>query len=232
MQTSAAVVALLAPPGQELELYRKELSRRGAEVRQYPSVAQFHDGCPGRELSGVGVDLRCLARLSSDEQGFLGELERSFPLLRVRRGQSAEEIAGIWEGREAAGDALLEPFFARAARQGPRAVRLDARHPLVLGVLIYGSDAERDGGGTRASVSNASRGGFYVVTPDPAPGEKCLLVIPKLGDETPVPCEGRWSMPWNGSSQVLPGFGVRCVSMTSQQREALFALLDRSKSGG
>ena len=55
---------------------------------------------------------------------------------------------------------------------------------------------------------------------------RTLLVFPKLGDDTPIPCEVRWSTPWGATTAVLPGFGVRFRSLTAKQKAALDKLLE------
>lgn len=222
-------IALIAPPGPDAEAYRSQLARHGAQVLAFPSVQAFKEGCAPQLLSGIAVDLSCLALLPDDERAFVTALADSFPLLRLRRVGSPAEVGGTFGGSALQGDALLDAFFADVKKMRARGVRLEERYALVLGVLVHSDERSLGGPGVRASTANLSRGGFYVVSPDvPAKGT-CLVVIPKLGDDTPIPCEVRWSTPWGGSTQVLPGFGVRVLSLTSKQKAAVEKLLELPK---
>ncbi|MBI5544372.1 MAG: PilZ domain-containing protein [Deltaproteobacteria bacterium] len=218
-------VALIAPRGPDADCYQRHLVRHGAAVSTYPALADFQEGCAGLLFSGLAVDLGSLAGLAEDERAFVAGLVDSFAFVRLRRVGPPEEIAGTFQGKAFAGEELLAPFLHEARSRRPRGVRLEDRHARVLSVFIYRSERDLGRPGTAASISNLSKGGFYVVTPEPAPKERCLLVVPELGDETPIPCEVRWSTPWGASTQVLPGFGVRCLSLTVRQKEMLTALL-------
>ncbi len=229
MAAEALPVALIAAPGPDSDLYRSQLARRGAQVLAFTSLRAFREGCPPLLLSGIAVDLACLASLSEDDKAFVAALGESFPVVRLRRVGPPEEIGGTYGGAAKAGDELLAAFFADARAMRQRGVRLDQRHPLVLGVLVYPDERSLGGPGTRASISNLSRHGFYVVTPEAPASPTCLVVVPGLGDETPIPCEVRWSMPWGASMQVLPGFGVRCQSLTAKQRAAVEKLLEQAR---
>jgi hypothetical protein len=57
-----------------------------------------------------------------------------------------------------------------------------------------------------------------VVTPEAPASPTCLVVVPGLGDETPSPLRGALEHAVGRSMQVLPGFGVRCQSLTAKQR--------------
>jgi len=224
MQTGKAV-ALIAPRGADADCYETQLVRHGLEVSRYGSLADFREGCAGRLFSGVAVDLGCLASLAEEIKPFVTELTRSFPLLRLRRVGAPDEVGGMFDGRALTGEELVEPFAKEVRVCRPRGVRLEDRRDRILSALLFASEKELGGPGTRASIANLSRTGFYVVTPLPAPRERCLLVVPELADATPIECEVRWSMPWGASTQVLPGFGVKCLSLTGKQRDALAALL-------
>ncbi len=223
MQTGKSV-ALIAH-GPEAEFFEQHLVRSGLEVSTFAAIADFREGCGGRSFSGVAVELGCLAALPDEHREFVAELERSFPVLRLRRVRGPDEVGGVFQGKALAGEALLASFVAEVHACRPRGVRLQDRRDRVLSALVFADERELGGPGCRASIANLSKTGFYVVTPVPAPRGRCLLVVPGLSDATPIPCEVRWSMPWGASTQVLPGFGVRCLALTARQREALAELL-------
>ncbi|MGC4114962.1 MAG: PilZ domain-containing protein [Myxococcales bacterium] len=222
-------IALIAPAGADAEVYRSQLARRGAQVLTFTSVQAFKEGCSPQLLSGIAVDLSCLAQLPEEDRAFVTALAESFPVVRLRRVGPPNEIGGTFGGSALAGEEFLSAFFEDARKRRARGVRLEERHPRVLGVLVYGDERSLGGPGLRASTGNLSRNGFYVVSPEVPSRGTCLLVIPKLGDETPIPCEVRWSTPWGASMQVLPGFGVKIVSMTAKQKSALEKLLEPTR---
>ena len=221
-------IALVAPAGPDAETYRSRLAWRGAQTFSFTSLSALREGCAGLRLSGLAVDLACIASLPEDEKAFLAELVDSFPLVRLRRVGPPDEVAGTYAGKARAGDELLSAFFKDARATRPRGVRLEVRRDLVLGTILYPSERNVGGPGQRASISNLSRNGFFVVTAEPPAQGTCWLVIPRLGDEGPVRCEVRWTMPWGESMQMLPGFGVRCLSLTDQQRKTIDELLTTS----
>ncbi|HEY3452634.1 MAG TPA: PilZ domain-containing protein [Myxococcales bacterium] len=226
MATDDLPVALIAPAGADADVYRSQLSRRGGQVLAFTSVQAFKEGCAPQLLSGIAMDLSCLALLPDEERAFVAALADSFPLVRLRRVGPPADVAGTYGGAALSGDELLDAFFADVRKRRARRVRLDDRYPLVLGVIVHADERSLDRPGMRASTANLSRGGFYVVTPEIPSRGTCLIVVPKLGDDTPMKCEVRWSTPWGASTQVLPGFGVKILSMTSKQKAAIEKLLE------
>ena len=102
MATDDLPVALIAPAA-DTDVYRSQLARHGGQVLAFTSVQAFKEGCAPQLLSGIAMDLTCLALLPDEDRSFVAALAESFPLVRLRRVGPPEEIAGTYGGEAKAG---------------------------------------------------------------------------------------------------------------------------------
>jgi hypothetical protein len=231
MKLQRLSVALIAPYAEGHEIYRRELLHRGdVDVSHFTSLKEFREGCPGRSFSGVVVDLATAARFDEVERSFFSQLASSFPILRIRKVGPPDRVSGTFFGHSLSGDELISGFLAEAAKVKPRGVRLEDRRSLILSVQVFAERDEVGGLGLRASISNVSKSGFFVVTPREPPRERLFLVVKDFVDSTPVACDVRWTMPWGTSRQSFPGFGVSFSALTARQERELSQLLESADS--
>lgn len=217
--SGVTTILLICREGKSRQIYKAELDLPGVSLVCVQALMEFfHRGvyCP---LNGIMVDMPTYMRSSEEEKRLLTDLVVLFPALRLRCQEATGEVRTLPFGTAYPGNTPPAVFVQKhCALSAPRKIRTSERSLLNMPALLNRSLPVENVSGTRSVTINVSRGGCFLIWFELwAVGDRGWLVLPELEDQTPIAVEVCSVRLW-GEQHVLPGVGVKFITLTGAQK--------------
>lgn len=190
------------------------------ELVTVSSLGELFSAMEREAFSGILLDVPSLVRATKEEKSTLYDLVHIFPTLRVKWDPRSASVRALFYDFVPGPDAGIETFVRnQCARFSARTIRLRARVPLHLNILVSTDPSFPEGDTTRTATLNVSAGGCFIIgTGEWAKGSRLWVRIAGLADQSPLGVEVCWRKEW-GEAPGIPGVGVRFLVMESGQQE-------------
>jgi hypothetical protein len=160
------------------------------------------------KVVGLILDFRATMSMGLDEKEFFSRVERSIPLLRITFNAKSGDLSGSFQYSQKNGLDLVEDYFKHLSLNHRfRVIRQHQRYKINLSVLIHHKSLAKP---MRATISNISIWGAYIITPERLPTETVMeMSFFNRSDLGKIPFKICWGVEWGGLSNELPGYGVK-----------------------
>jgi Tfp pilus assembly protein PilZ len=228
-RSGITTILLICRTGKSRQVYQEELDFPGVSLVCVQALIEFFRPgvyCP---LNGILVDMPTYMCSSDEEKRLLTDLVGHYPALRLKCNESTGEIRTLPFGAAYPGNHPPAVFVQKyCVSFAQRRIRTGERSQLHLPALLNISPPVGPLSAVRTVTANVSCGGCFLISFDPMIiGERGLLVLQELKDNTPIPMEICWIRPW-GDHHSLPGMGVRFIDLTALQKAELSHLGGRN----
>ncbi|OFZ56215.1 MAG: hypothetical protein A2428_02385 [Bdellovibrionales bacterium RIFOXYC1_FULL_54_43] len=208
--------------------YYKGIIGNVAAVRIFHSLDALKQNHAKEAFLGFVVDSRAVVSGSPEEKQFFGELEKSFPVLRVTINPLSQKCTGVVHSSTMSEHDAFRWLFDQCSGAKPKAIRNRRRRPVFLNLTISTGLSTSEKEAIRANTADASDEGMFIVSlADKKPGDRVFVTVRDFSDSTPIEGEVRWCLPWGASSHHLPGFGIQITKMSTVQISELDSHCDR-----
>lgn len=221
-------LVLIAHDASDRALYQKYLEAyENVELQTYASVREFQDQGAMGFYSGFIIDIKTIIKADSEEKTYFSKILNAFPVLRVRRGRSEEEVSGLVEGKSLESRQLFDTFVKDlCANYLARGIRLSDRKVMYFSVRVRLQPVARPDWVLRSTSADISYNGFFLVLPNAEDAEDEIEVtVKELDNQEPLRCAVRWRLRWGVSNKILPGIGVEVLQIQPDQREQMLRIL-------
>jgi len=200
---------LFSGPSPSLEVYRKELSRLGAEHDWVTTLSDIREQLSQAAYQGVLIDLSSRIKAKSSDREFAQELESYFPTTNIRLHPDTKEVICIspnWT------KITFEEFIDIHIKLPPRMIRQFPRKEICLNVLLIHKGRERKVN----TVDFSASGCFIWDSGELNPGEQVRLII-RGQEDRPIDGSVIWCRHW-GKEHRPCGYSVK---FSERQQEIL-----------
>lgn len=224
-RSGKTTVLLICREGKSRQVYQAELDFPGVSLVCVPALSDFFRRgvyCP---LNGILVDMPTYMCSSEEERRVLTDIVGHFPALRLKCNEQTGEIRTLPFGTAYPGNNPPAVFVQKFCESFPqRRIRSSERSQQNLPALLSKFNQVGDCSAVRSVTANISSGGCFLVSFEPwIVGDLGWLTLPGLKDNTPIPVEICWILPW-GEGRSLPGMGVRFTDLAESQKDELTRL--------
>lgn len=215
-------VLLYAEKGVARDAYLAALAATAAEHDVVDDLPSLRARLRENAYHGLLVDVPTLIKAPAGEKRLVHEVLESYPVLRMRHDPRDATIHGLYYGQPAQSGNIVADFVdLEAAVSSPRVLRVEPRGDLVFNVLVSRDETFAEARAERSVTTNVSQGGCFLCSfADFADWQRLWLRIREFADQTPIPAQVRWRVPW-GAGMEAPGVGVSFTGMTEPQRTEL-----------
>ncbi|MBI4807268.1 MAG: PilZ domain-containing protein [Desulfovibrio sp.] len=217
-------VALVACAGPAREAYVDALRRLGAEAVVFDSPRGGLEALASRDLQGILFDLPTLLRDKSFDKRMLVRLENVIPIMRLRHDPHSGRIDGISGGQAyRTGEALQRFIHGQCGHYSAHALKGAERVKVALPVLLGLGEPGKEDWEKTVTRSISMKGCFVYTATCREPGSRINLVFSDFSDQTPIPAQVSWCVPW-GKRREVPGLGLIYHTLTEGQKAELASL--------
>jgi len=217
-------VALIACAGPARDAYVEALKQLGAEAVVFDSPRDGLEALASRDLQGILFDLPTILRDKSFDKRMLVRLESVIPIMRIRHDPHSGRIDGISGGQAyRAGEALQRFIHGQCLHYSAHALKGAERVKVALPILLGIGKSEQEGWEKTVTRSVSMKGCFVYTATSREPGSRINIIFSDFSDQTPVPVQVSWCVPW-GKRREVPGLGLIYLSLTENQKAELASL--------